>query len=64
MPKIKLIPLTPDQSARLAEVGAELLVIVEGLTMTCETVAHLRGLERDILPMTDKARELIARVKG
>lgn len=64
MPKIKIEPLTHAQIIRLTEVGAELLVIVEGLTMTCETVAHLRGLERDILPMTDKARELIARVKG
>ena len=62
--KTQIIPLTHAQIIRLTEVGAELLVIVEGLTMTCETVAHLRGLERDILPMTDKARELIARVKG
>jgi hypothetical protein len=64
MSKIKIEPLTPAQLARLSECGPELLAIMEGLTFTCETVAHLQGKERLLLPMTDKARELIARVKG
>ena len=64
MAQIKIEPLTHAQSLRLVDCGPELLAIFEGLTLTAETVAHLRGLEREILPMTDKARELIARVKG
>ena len=60
----KIEPLSHAQLMRLVDIAPEFLAIVEGLTFTCETVAHMRGLEREILPMTDKARELIARVKG
>lgn len=64
MNTIKHEQLTPAQLARLTEVAPQLLAVFEGLTFIAETVAHMRGLERDILPTTDKARELIARVKG
>jgi len=55
---------TQEANARLIAAAPEILSLLESLTFIAETVAHLRGLERDILPTTDKARELIARVKG
>jgi hypothetical protein len=53
-----------NANARLLLEAPVMLELLESLTFIAETVAHTRGLERDILPTTDKARELIARVKG
>lgn len=61
---INIKPLSSAQLDRLADCGPELLAVFEHLTFTAETVAHLRGLEHELLPTTDKARELIAQVKG
>lgn len=60
-------PQTKQQAeahARLIAEAPVMLALLESLTFTAETVAHMRGLEREILPTTDKACELIARVKG
>lgn len=40
---------------------AELLQVLKDLTFIAESVAHLRGLEAEILPTTEKARRIIAR---
>jgi len=58
--------LTVDGCAHLHELPSysDVLKMLEAVTFAAETAAHLRGLEREILPTTDKARELIARVKG
>lgn len=50
--------------ARLIKAAPELLKQFEALTLIAESVAHLRGMERDILPLTDSARELIKQIKG
>jgi hypothetical protein len=33
------------------------------MTFTVETVAHLRGMELELLPVADKARALLARLE-
>lgn len=42
----------------------ELVKVLEKLAFIAETVAHLRGLEHEILPTTDAARAVIAKAKG
>jgi len=32
------------------------------ITFTVETVAHLRGMEQELLPVADKARDILARI--
>lgn len=48
----------------LVDAAPELVALLEKLTFVAESVAHLRGLEREILPTTDAARELLARIRG
>jgi hypothetical protein len=55
---------TTEANARLIEAAPEMLEVLKKLAFVAESVAHLRGLERDILPITDRARELIAKVEG
>lgn len=43
------------------EMIAELVEALEKLTFVAETVAHLRGLEREILPLTEAARATITK---
>ena len=40
-----------------------LLVMLEKFTFVAETVAHLRGLERELLPYCDVARATIDRIR-
>ena len=40
----------------------ELIISLQALAFIAETVAHLRGLEKEILPTTDFARKLIDKV--
>lgn len=42
----------------------ELLETLKSMTFVVESVAHLQGKERELLPMTDAARNLIDRVEG
>ncbi len=57
---------SPDAEliARLQQDQRDLIASLKAVTFIAETVAHLQGKERDILPTTDKARELIARVEA
>jgi hypothetical protein len=49
---------------QLAYAAPELLGALKELAFTVETIAHLQGLERDLLPMADKARAAIAKATG
>jgi len=51
--------MTAEPAATLDEV----LQVLKDVTFIAETVAHTRGLERDILPTTDRARDILARFK-
>jgi hypothetical protein len=43
---------------------AEVIDALDKLAFVAETVAHMRGMERQILPHSDKAREIIARLQS
>lgn len=38
--------------------------IISEMAFVIETVAHMRGLERELLPLADKARELVERIES
>lgn len=38
---------------------AEVMEVIRNLSFVAETVAHLKGMERTILPTTDKARAIL-----
>ncbi len=67
---VKKFPLRPDNgagviyNARLIAAAPELLESLRELAFFAESVAHLRGMEKDVLPMTDKARAVIAKAIG
>jgi hypothetical protein len=65
--------ITSDDSAytvgviaetRLANAAPELLAALRSMTFVVETVAHLRGLERELLGATDDARALMATLEA
>ena len=65
---IMVIPLArrPDNKhdLALAVAAPELLDLLKKLAFVAETFAHMKGLEREILPTTDAACELIAKIEG
>lgn len=50
--------------ARLIASAPDLVAALQALAIVAESVAHLRGLEREILPATDAARAAIAKALG
>lgn len=50
-----------EMDARLIAAAPDLLEALKKLTFVAEAVAHLRGLEREILPITNAARAAIAK---
>jgi hypothetical protein len=48
---------------KLANAAPQLLALLESLTFIAESVAHLKGLEREILPTTELARNYIKEFK-
>lgn len=50
---LEVITLIRDMSETLAQTA-----------FTVETVAHLRGMEQELLPVADKARAILARVQA
>jgi hypothetical protein len=51
-------------NARLIATAPELLNALRECAFSLESVAHLRRLERELLPIADKARALIAQATG
>lgn len=43
---------------------AEVLALMGNLAFVVETVAHLQGKEKELLPMADKARAMIEKLGG
>ena len=52
-----------DRLVKLHNSAPEILERLISMVFLCETVAHMRGLERELLPHTDAAREFIASFK-
>ena len=50
--------------ADLIAAAPAMLVLLKELAFIVETVAHLQGHERELLPVTDRARALISKVTG
>lgn len=42
----------------------EIITTLKSLAFIVETVAHMQGRERDLLPAAEKAREIISRMEG
>ena len=56
-----------DQGApnmRAVEAAPELVASLEELAFIVESVAHLQGREKDLLPAANKARALLDRITG
>lgn len=51
-------------NARLIAVAPEMFSLLKEMTFVVESVAHLRGLERELLPLTDRARELLKQAEN
>jgi hypothetical protein len=54
---------TPAECRAAATLIRDMQETLAAMAYTVETVAHLRGMERELLPVADKARELIARME-
>lgn len=51
-------------AVRAANHASELCDLLAKMTFVVETVAHLQGKERELLPLTDKARILLDKIEG
>lgn len=51
-------------NARLIAACPDLVAALQALAIVAESVAHLRGLEREILPATDAARAALSKALG
>lgn len=49
--------MTPEQDAKLIE-------ILKRCAFALESAAHLRGLERELLPVAEQARDLIKQLES
>lgn len=54
----------PVASQALIDAAPEMLELLKSLTFVAETLAHSKGLERELLPLCDKARALIDQIEG
>ena len=60
--RFEVAPTTDD--AKLIAAAPDLLDVLKTLTFICESLAHLRGMERELLPHTDHARMIIDSIEG
>lgn len=51
-------------AARAADHAQELCELLAKMTFVVESVAHLQGKERELLPLTDRARILLDKIEG
>lgn len=49
-----------ELSAHIRANAEELAILIPGACFALESVAHLRGMERQLLPMADRMREILA----
>jgi len=52
---------TPHDCQQIVTLLRDMQETLVAMTFTVETVAHLRGMEAELLPVADKARALLAR---
>ena len=50
------------EESRMAHAAPQLIAQLQAVTFALESVAHLQGMERELLPTTNAARELIATI--
>jgi hypothetical protein len=55
---------SPSELQNVITTIRDLQETLAAMTYTVETVAHLRGMEAELLPVADKARALLARLEA
>lgn len=55
---------TPAECLEVATLIRDMRETLAQTVFTVETVAHLRGMEAELLPVADKARAILARVQA
>lgn len=55
---------TPAECHVAAVLIRDMTETLAQMTFTVETVAHLRGMEQELLPVADKAHAILARVQS
>jgi hypothetical protein len=55
---------TPHDCQQVVTLIRDVQETLAAMTFTVETVAHLRGMEQELLPVTDKARALLKRLES
>lgn len=53
------VSLAIAYETRLCESAAAMLELLKRMTFNSECLAHLRGMEKELLPLTDEARRVI-----
>lgn len=55
---------SPDECQEVITFIRDMQETLTAMTFTVETVAHLRGMEAELLPVADKARKLLERLEA
>lgn len=55
---------TPEEIRDARATIIEMQELLTSMAFTVETVAHLRGMELELLPVADKARALLAKLEN
>jgi hypothetical protein len=55
---------SPVECRAVADLLRDMQETLAAMAFTVETVAHLRGMEQELLPVADKARALLTRMEA